>query len=78
MSTSKFTNQTYNILSLNRASDSELVDNVSIKRLIRMGGENVEEDWPIRANNPELDSAGIYPSFKKVFKNSPNSINYNQ
>ncbi|MGB9936198.1 MAG: hypothetical protein ACPK7O_00615 [Methanobacterium sp.] len=76
MSTRKKINKTYHNLSLFQAYHCKLADTRS-KWLIKMGGENVEEDWPIRADNPERDSAGIYPSFKKVFKTSPGSINHN-
>ncbi len=77
MSTRKIKSKICHNLSLFKAYHCKLADTMSKERLIKMGGENVEEDWPICADNPELDSAGIYPSFKKVFETSPSSINHN-
>ena len=39
-----------------------------------MDGETTEEDWRFNTNHSKLDGDFISPSFKKVFKDSPDSL----
>jgi len=46
--------------------------------LSEMDGDNTEEDREIHLYHSELDCTISSPSLKKVFKTSPNSIQYKQ
>jgi hypothetical protein len=52
------------------------VSTVILGWLGEMDGETTEEDWRINTYHSRLDGKISSPSFKKVFKDSPNAIHH--